>query len=180
MADRVNSEIFYGFGDNINGKGFYVSKDKGKSFHQIEPPKGFPEVNLAGIDGKQIYEIRVEAENEGVIWMAMKQYGLWKVIYDSKLNIFIGVKVSKQNDYIKGIGIGKSDEGSKLKSLYTSGTINGQYGFYRSDDGGNHWIRINDDKHQYGDIRSISGDLRVFGRIYLATGTRGLVYGDKI
>ncbi|MNW22234.1 Xyloglucanase precursor [compost metagenome] len=40
------------------------------------------------------------------------------------------------------------------------------------------WIRINDDRHQYGDIRSISGDPRVFGRIYVATGTRGLVYGD--
>ncbi|MNI83440.1 Xyloglucanase precursor [compost metagenome] len=69
-------------------------------------------------------------------------------------------------------------EGSGLKTLFTSGTIQGEYGFYRSHDGGVNWIRINDDRHQYGDIRSISGDPRVFGRIYVATGTRGLVYGD--
>jgi len=50
----------------------------------------------------------------------------------------------------------------------------GAYGFCRSHDEGAAWLRINDDQHQYGDIRSISGDPRVSG----ATGTRGIVYGD--
>lgn len=83
-------------------------------------------------------------------------------------------------DFIKRIGLGKPAEGSKIKTLYTSGTINGEYGFYRSQDGGVTWLRINDDSHQYGDIRSISGDPRVFGRIYVATGTRGVIYGDIV
>jgi hypothetical protein len=49
---------------------------------------------------------------------------------------------------------------------------------FRSLDEGVTWRRINDDNNQFGDIRSITGDPRVFGRIYVATGTRGLVYGD--
>lgn len=180
MSDRVNPNIFYGFGENINGAGFYVSTDKGLTFRQVKAPEGFPEVNLAGIDNEQDYEIRAESCKEGVIWMAMQEHGLWRISYDSSRNVFFGKRVSEEGAFIKRIGLGKPADGSKNKTLYTSGTIGGEYGFYRSHDEGATWIRINDDNHQYGDIRSISGDPRVFGRIYVATGTRGLVYGDIV
>lgn len=180
MSDRVNPDVFYGFSDNKDGAGFYVSLDKGMTFRQVKAPEGFPEVALCGIDSEQHYEIRVESGKEGVIWMAMNQYGLWRITYDSSCNIFAGDRVSQQGDFIKRIGLGKPLEGSEIKTLFTSGTIKGEYGFYRSHDGGATWIRINDDNHQYGDIRSITGDPRVFGRIYVATGTRGLVYGDIV
>lgn len=179
MADRFNSDVFYGFSDNKDGKGFYVSTDKGAEFHMVKAPAGFPEEDLAGIDSMEHYEIRVESYKEGVIWIAMQEGGLWRLTYDVKSNTLTGKRVSKEGDFIKRIGLGKAAEGSEYKTLYTSGTINGEYGFYRSHDGGVNWIRINDDKHQYGDIRSISGDLRIFGRLYIATGTRGLVYGDQ-
>jgi hypothetical protein len=178
MADRVNPDVFYGFSANVDGQGFYVSLDKGVTFRQAEAPEGFPEVDLAGIDGRQIYEIRVESGREGVVWLAMQQYGLWRIRYDRARNAFAGGRVSGEGDSIKRIGLGKPAEGSDVKTLFTSGTIQGEYGFFRSHDGGASWIRINDDNHQYGDIRSISGDPRVFGRIYVATGTRGIVYGD--
>jgi hypothetical protein len=180
MSDRVNANIFYGFSENINGAGFYVSTNQGVTFHQVKAPQGFPEVNLAGIDSEQAYEIRVESNKEGIIWMAMLEFGLWKITYDSSRKKFSGDRVSQAGDVIKRIGLGKSAVGSEFKTLYTSGTIKGEYGFYRSQDEGATWLRINDDKHQYGDIRSISGDPRVFGRIYVATGTRGLVYGDIV
>lgn len=180
MSDRVNPNVFYGFSENKNGAGFFVSIDKGLTFRQIKAPEGFPEVNLAGIDSEQVYEIRVESYKEGVIWMAMQEHGLWKIKYDSVHNEFLGERVSKTGAFIKRIGLGKPADGCKNKTLFTSGTINGEYGFYRSHDEGVTWIRINDDSHQYGDIRSISGDPRVFGRIYVATGTRGLVYGDMV
>jgi hypothetical protein len=92
----------------------------------------------------------------------------------------IAVPTSAAIDYIKRVGLGKPEEGSDIQTLFTSGTIQGEYGFYRSHDGGASWLRINDDSRQYGDIRSISGDPRVFGRIYVATGTKGLVYGDIV
>ncbi len=180
MADRVNPDIFYGFSEVKAGRGFYVSTDGGATFHQKEVPTGFPEVNLAGIDSRQDYEIRVEPGKEGIIWLSMNQNGLWKLIYNPKTEQFQGKRVSKDGDYIKRIGLGKAAPGSEVNTLYTSGTINKEYGFYKSHDEGVTWIRINDEEHQFGDIRSISGDPRVYGRIYVATGTRGLVYGDII
>jgi len=76
------------------------------------------------------------------------------------------------------MGFGKSPLGSEIKMIYCSGIVKGEYGFWRSQDGGVSWKRINDDAHQYGDIRSITGDARIFGRIYVGTGTRGVLYGD--
>jgi len=39
--------------------------------------------------------------------------------------------------------------------------------FFRSDDGGESFVRINDDQHQYGGSHVITGDPRVYGRVYL-------------
>ena len=39
-------------------------------------------------------------------------------------------------------------------------------------------MRINDDQHQYGYISHVTGDPRIYGRVYFATGGRGIVYGD--
>jgi hypothetical protein len=39
-------------------------------------------------------------------------------------------------------------------------------------------VRINDDSHQYGWISPIAGDPRIYGRVYLGTNGRGVVYGD--
>lgn len=179
FADRLDPSLFYGFSDHQQGQGFYVSLDSGKTFVQKQGPDGFPSVSLAGIDSEQAYEIRVVGQH---IWMAMEAAGLWSVSYDIGADRFVGSCVSQEGDFIKRIGLGKGSglAGDYELTLYTSGTIKGTYGCYRSLDGGTHWQRINDDKHQYGDIRSISGDPRIFGRIYVATGTRGVVYGDPI
>lgn len=178
MSDRVNPNILYGFGITNQQTGFFVSVDQGGSFHECTAPMGFPELDLSGIDSQQHYEIRVEPGNEGVIWLALQQHGLWKLQFSLDSRSFAGNRITDPGDFIKRIGLGKPVEGSTCKTLFTSGTIQCEYGFYRSVDGGITWSRINDDRHQYGDIRSISGDPRVFGRIYVATGTRGLVYGE--
>jgi photosystem II stability/assembly factor-like uncharacterized protein len=50
---------------------------------------------------------------------------------------------------------------------------------FRSTDMGKTWKRINDDDHQYGwRFRCIAGDPRVFGRVYIGTDGRGIVYGE--
>lgn len=73
---------------------------------------------------------------------------------------------------------GKAPEGKTFPSVFIIGKVGGVYGFFRSDDSLKTWTRINDSQHQFGTIHQIVGDPRVFGRVYLGTEGRGVVYGD--
>jgi hypothetical protein len=77
-----------------------------------------------------------------------------------------------------GLGFGKAAPGKTFPAVYLSGKIQGQVGFFRSDDEGQHFTRINDDLHQYGGATVVTGDPRVYGRVYVAPGGRGIVYGE--
>lgn len=79
-----------------------------------------------------------------------------------------------------GVGFGMPAPGKTHPAVFIIGSVNGQYGFYRCDDGvGTTWVRINDDQHQYGWLQNnyIAGDEIVFSRVYLTTGGRGYIYG---
>ena len=76
------------------------------------------------------------------------------------------------------VGFGKAAPGQKHSAVYLSGKVNGVTGFFRSDDEGGHFVRINDDAHQYGGSNVIIGDARTYGRAYIAPGGRGILFGD--
>jgi len=76
------------------------------------------------------------------------------------------------------LGFGKPAEGKKYPALYLMGKVNDKPGFYRSDDAGVTWVRINDDRHQFGSCGEIIGDPRVYGRVYVGTGGRGILVGE--
>ncbi|KAI0704899.1 hypothetical protein BC835DRAFT_1410239 [Cytidiella melzeri] len=56
----------------------------------------------------------------------------------------------------------------------------GSIGYFRSDDAGLNWVQINDAAHGFGSAGSnvISGDPRIYGRVYVGTNGRGIFYGD--
>jgi hypothetical protein len=66
-------------------------------------------------------------------------------------------------------------------TLFVYGTYNGVQGIFRSTDKGVTWLRVSDDTHNYGgpeNPQTFVADPRVFGRIYMGTNGRGIVYGD--
>ncbi|MFK3891055.1 WD40/YVTN/BNR-like repeat-containing protein [Sphingomonas sp. NPDC079357] len=88
---------------------------------------------------------------------------------------------ASQGIAITRFGLGKGAAGSDWPALYAIGSVGAQRGIYRSIDGGARWTRINDDAHQWGlRLRVISGDPRLFGRVYVGTDGRGIMYGDPV
>jgi hypothetical protein len=82
------------------------------------------------------------------------------------------------------LGFGKAAEGSEgsgYPASYQVGSTETITAVYRSDDEARTWVRINDDRHQWGWTgQSIAGDPRVYGRVYLATNGRGIQYGEQV
>jgi hypothetical protein len=77
------------------------------------------------------------------------------------------------------VGFGKAAPGQSYDAIYLVGVVKGVAGVFRSDDKGKNWEQINDDRHRFGWIgQVITGDPRLYGRVYLATNGRGIIYGD--
>ena len=78
------------------------------------------------------------------------------------------------------MGFGKAAPGASYQALYLLGTVGGVTGLFRSNDAGGGWTRVNDDRHQYGNAgEALTGDPRVYGRVYVGTNGRGVIYGDS-
>jgi xyloglucan-specific exo-beta-1,4-glucanase len=165
-SDRVNPLKFYAF---ANGT-FYSSIDGGQTFAASAatnlPPAG-TSAQFKATPGRQ-----------GDIWLAggstTTLYGIWHSV-DSGNSFF---KLSDV-DAASTIGFGKPAPFHKYPALYSSAEVSGVWGIYRSDNAGFTWRRINDNQHQYALTNStITGDPRIYGRVYFGTNGRGIIYGD--
>ncbi len=164
-SDRVNSNKFYGF----RGGTFYISTDGGANF-TATPATGLP--SAGSVRFKAMPGI------EGDIWLAggteSDVYGLWHST-SSGASFTKLVYIQKADT----IGFGKAAPGQSYMTLYSSAQINGVRGIFRSIDAGVTLVRINDDRHQYAWTGScITGDPRIYGRVYISTNGRGIIYGD--
>jgi hypothetical protein len=81
---------------------------------------------------------------------------------------------------IEAFGFGKAAPHRSYPAIYLAGTVNGESGVFRSLDQAKSWTRINDDRHQWGLVLQITGDPRVYGRVYIGTHGRGILYGDPV
>ncbi|HWO64249.1 MAG TPA: xyloglucanase [Umezawaea sp.] len=158
-SDRVNPRKFYGFAANR----FYASVDGGATF-TASSATGLPDSA----------HFKAVAGREGDVWLAGGS-GLWRST-DSGATFTKSTSVAESTN----IGFGKAATGKTYPALYAIGLVGGVRGVFRSDDTGATWTRINDDKHQYGNIGdAITGDPRVYGRVYLGTNGRGVVLGQS-
>ena len=177
FADRSDSTLFYAFGEHSD---FYISKDGGVTYREYLLPDEFPKVDFGLIDCANKTEVRGDCGRYGVFYLAVGDGGLWKLIYNKKRDCADMVRLTAPGNpvYRVGLGIGAGETSFQgMKTLFVSAAIDGAYGFYRSDDEGSNWVRINTENQMFGEINSISGDSREYGVFYLATGSCGLIYG---
>ena len=79
---------------------------------------------------------------------------------------------------VSAVGFGKAAPGSKYPAVFLIADVGGTPGAFRTDDKGVSWVRITDPQHGYGTMDEIIGDPRIYGRVYIGTNGRGVLYGD--
>lgn len=178
FADRVIPNLFYGFGSHSD---FYVSRDGGRVFKEVELPISFPEIQFGLIDCANKTEIRCENGKGGIIYIAIGEEGLWKLQYELTSGKVRLDRLTKPGIKVCRMGLGVIREGGDYlkedKAIYFNGIVEGKYGFYQTLDEGKTFTRLNTEKQMYGEINSIDGDAKEFGVFYLATGSNGAKYG---
>ncbi|WP_432825220.1 cellulose binding domain-containing protein [Dactylosporangium sp. CA-092794] len=158
-SDRVDPSTFYGYSSGT----FYVSHNGGASF--AAAATGLPSTA----------KFKAVAGATGEIWLAGGDGGLLRSTNGGAS--FAKVATAQA---ASAVGFGKAAPGRANPAVFLVGQVDGVKGVFRSDDAGASWLRINDDQHQYGNIGdAITGDPRVFGRVYLGTNGRGIIYGDR-
>jgi len=167
VSDRVNPRKFYGHDPTSDT--VFVSTDGGISF--VAGATGLPpDAVYPGWTAEA--QLKAVAGHEGDIWLPVAT-GLY---HSTDSGASFARLASIDNAPL--VGFGMAAPGASYPAVYAVGTVVGVYGIFRSDDIGVNWIRINDDHHQYGALGDVSGDPRIYGRVYVGTQGRGIVYGD--
>jgi photosystem II stability/assembly factor-like uncharacterized protein len=173
IGDRVNPRRFYGLA-LFDGK-LYVSTDGAATFtaQPFTLPDGLPTRGRDRGDNRGGQDrIYAAPGKEGDLWLAA-----FNGLYHSTDN---GVTFSRSGhvEQIHAFGFGKAAPGATYSTLYLIGVVDGLRGIFRSTTAARSWVRINDDRHQWGLLLQITGDPKQFGRVYVGSHGRGTFYGD--
>jgi hypothetical protein len=160
VSDRVNPDKFYSF--NPDTGQLLESLDKAHVFAARQAP-------VTGKGGAGLFPV---TGVEGDLWILAND----KVYHSTDS----GVSFVTLEGMVKAykMGFGMPAPGSRQPAIFINGIAAGQEGTFRSLDGGQSWVRIDDPEHQFGWKNAVVGDPRVFGRVFLATGGRGIVFGE--
>lgn len=168
VADALNPLCFYAF-DARAGK-ILASTNGAESFSATVA--ALPPEDNFGFGGGAA--LSATPGTAGDLWLAFGANGLFHSTDNGRSFVKMG-HVQKAGS----LGFGKPASDNNFPALFLAGQIGATAGLFRSVDAGATWTRISDDRHQYGYISQVTGDPRIFGRVYFATGGRGVIYGDS-
>lgn len=166
-ADPINNQVFYG----MSGTTFciFIYDPATDTFTKMTRTLSSVVGRICVVDGRQ-----------GEVWIARGSSGVTHLSgCDTGTPTVKNIAMSS----CTCIGVGKAKEADGYPSLYIWGrkTASQPIGLYRSDDQGATWTRINDDQHQFGgpgNAQIVSGDMNVYGRVYMSTVGRGVICGE--
>jgi xyloglucan-specific exo-beta-1,4-glucanase len=185
-ADRQNPDNVYAYDSGGGWWGptpqFFYSTDGGHTFTASNQftslgvrPEFFGTASMAVnpnaegdvwlVDGHSIFH----SLDSGVTWTKL----------DAAASIWDSGSTS-QTPQVYGatsIALGKAPDGAAYSAwVYVIGVIDGVWGLHRSEDGGNSWTRINDDKHQFAGMGTLAADHNVVGRVFFSGNGRGIFF----
>lgn len=174
VADRVDPQLLYAL--DFDTGGWFVSVDGATSFAAV-PTRGLPTGLAADRPTwrEHAWPLKATPGRDGDLWLV------------SRAGLFHTVDGGQRFERVDGdlqvemMDFGKAPPGETYPSLAAIGVRGETRGVFRSDDRGRTWLRVNDAEHEYGRrFRAIAGDPRIFGRVYVATDGRGVVYGEPV
>lgn len=154
-SDKVEPETFYRY--QWDGSCLSVSKDGGRSWEVRKAPE-------------KMSELRVHPWRAGEVWLAGEN-GL-AVTRNQGKSFRLITNVRKVRALAVGLG-----SSPKTISIYIAAEMGGAGGYFRSDDDGAHWTRI-DAKSAPTQQPFLEGDLRKWKRCFVATAGTGLWVGE--
>lgn len=172
IADKVAPETFYAV--DFTRSELYVSTDGGRTFRR-RAARGLPASLQDDVPNspERQWPLIATPGDRGDLWLVAPE-GLFHSTDAGRVFSRIDGGI-----FVTALGFGKAPPGRTYPALYALGVKDKTYAMWRSDDEGNSWIRINDTDHRYGQrFRCIAGDPRVYGRVYVGTDGRGIVYGE--
>ena len=170
-ADRVDPSLMY-LADPQGGK-FYYSVDGGSSF-----AAGSGSLDAMGDYDAYQCTVNPVPGNRGDVWIT------WGHQWSSPRGLYHSVDGGKTFDNLRAfsdawlVGFGMPASGMTYPAIYVYGKRSGTTGVYRSTDSASTWTRIDDATHLYGGFHSLVGDPNVFGRIFIGTEGRGIVWAQ--
>jgi hypothetical protein len=171
-ADKVDPRKFYAV--DISRHAVLGSDDGGANFRVVGGRGLSADLSPVRTTNREQQNPLVAVPGEaGALWL--------KVGSDLYRSSDAGESWTKASDglAIDLYGLGRAAPGSRWPAVYAVGRKDGLQAVWRSIDGGADWQRINDERHQWGlRFRVISGDPKTYGRVYIGTDGRGIVYGD--
>ena len=158
VADGVTPTRTYA----LSGDKLSMSDDTASSFQPVDS------VGLPSAHGR----MRATEYQVGDLWLPA-QTGLYHSVdagnFFRKLPHF---------ESVESVGFGKAATGKTYPTLFVNGKYDGILGLFRSDDRGFRWTRISDPSMGFEVHGVVTGDPRIYGRVYLGTKDHGILYGD--
>lgn len=162
VADSVDPNAWYAW--DVPSGALLRSDDGGARFQRVAA--------LQPALAPRQPDLRADPQRSGVVLIGAGPQGLLRWSRAGGVERIGGV------DEADSVGVGRPAPGRAEASLFVSGQVDGIAGLFRSDDDGRQWLRIDDAAHRFGHIQRVTGDPRVHGRVYFATGGRGILQGD--
>jgi len=171
VADRSDPKGFYAL--DFERSRIAVSDDGGQSFAFV-PSMGLPE-HACAIQPRahDPWPLLVAPQRAGDLWLACRGHLYHSV--DGGRNF-----TERRSDVaVTALTFGKSRDEGGYPTVFAIGARGDLEAIWRSDDAGASWLRVNDSDHEYGRrFRVICADQRVFGRVYVGTDGRGVLWGE--
>ncbi|MEN0052553.1 MAG: hypothetical protein AAGC65_02745 [Mucilaginibacter sp.] len=173
-AVDVWSKDFSIAADCVDGNRFYIYKS-GFLYATTNGGASWTQQNTTAIPAKNSYLfVTARPGVTGEVWVSLDGNGLYKTTNGG--TTFTKISALSTST---ALSFGAPATGTTTPTAYSYGTLDGVLGMYRSTDLGVNWDKIDASQKFPAGVKVIAADRQVFGKVYVGTGGRGVLYGQQ-